>query len=66
MKLTKILLFSIIFSNVTLFAQASSEKGVGTVTLGKNRKVCLDSGRPGDKKAHLDAIKKAKFSAWNK
>ncbi|MBC79175.1 MAG: hypothetical protein CL745_06240 [Chloroflexi bacterium] len=60
-----ILLIVILFNGVA-YAQNMQEKGSATVTLGKGRRVCVkETGRPSDKKIHVQAITNAKLAAWN-
>ena len=57
---------AIIILNSISFAQTVQEKGSTTLTLGKGRRVCVkETGRPYDKKIHVQAISKAKLAAWN-
>lgn len=57
------LLFIATFSSFNLLSQTVTEKGIGTVEL--DRSTCRD-GKPADRNKQLDAIEKAKISAWEK
>ena len=48
-----------------IHAQSVKEKGSSTVTLEKGRKVCVEPGRPYDRKFHVKAINNAKIASWN-
>ncbi len=57
------LLFIATFFSFNLLSQTVTEKGIGTVEL--DRSTCRD-GKPADRNKQLDAIEKAKISAWEK
>ena len=57
------LLFIATFFSYNLLSQTVTEKGIGTVKL--DRSTCRD-GQPADRKKQLNAIEKAKTSAWVK
>lgn len=57
------LLFIATFFSYNLLSQTVTEKGIGTVKL--DRSTCRD-GQPADRKKQLNAIEKAKISAWEK
>lgn len=57
------LLFVATFFSFNLLSQTVTEKGIGTVEL--DRSTCRD-GKPADRNKQLDAIEKAKISAWEK
>ena len=57
------LLFIATFFSYNLLSQTVTEKGIGTVKL--DRSTCRD-GQPADRKKQLNAIEKAKTSAWAK
>ena len=57
------LLFIATFFSYNLLSQTVTEKGIGTVKL--DRSTCRD-GQPVDRKKQLNAIEKAKTSAWVK
>lgn len=59
-------LIIVILLNGTAYAQNMQEKGSATLALGKGRRVCVkETGRPADKKIHVQAITNAKLAAWN-
>ena len=57
------LIIFMVFISFDLSAQTVTEKGIGTVKL--DRSTCRD-GQPADRKKQLNAIEKAKTSAWVK
>ena len=57
------LLFIATFFSFNLLSQTVTEKGIGTVEL--ERSTWRD-GKPADRNKQLDAIEKAKISAWEK
>lgn len=57
------LLFIATIFSFNLLSQTVTEKGIGTVEL--DRSTCRD-GKPADRNKQLDAIEKAKISAWEK
>ena len=56
------IIFTLVFISISAISQNITEKGIATVELGKF--TCRD-GKPTDREKNLEALKKAKLSAWS-
>lgn len=56
------IIFTLVFISISAISQNITEKGIATVELGKF--TCRD-GKPADREKNLEALKKAKLSAWS-
>ena len=56
------IIFTLVLISISAISQNITEKGIATVELGKF--TCRD-GKPADREKNLEALKKAKLSAWS-